>query len=316
MGETNPIIGRSRAIREVLRGISRFAPLPYPVLVAGETGVGKELAARELHHRSGRRGPFVPVNAACLPSSLIESELFGHRRGSFTGADYDREGLFETAHRGTLFLDELETLAPPAQERLLRAIETGEIRRVGETLPRRFEVRLIAATNVDPSELVATGRLRPDLYFRLAVLTLRIPPLRRRPEDIAPLSRHILEKVAAETDRPILRLSSAALRSLTLRLWPGNVRELENTLRRAAVSCAGSVVDAGDLPEPDDGVLRDSTSLQAHARTLFETRGREGIRVGEIARELGISRKTLWAWRQKWNGVAPLGEAPEPLPAL
>lgn len=310
MGEncTNPvvIIGRSRAIRGVLRDVSRFAPLPYPVLIVGETGVGKELAARELHRLSGRGGPFVPVNAACLPSDLIESELFGHRRGSFTGADRDREGLFEAAHGGTLLLDELETLSSAAQERLLRTIENGEIRRVGETLPRRCNVRIVAATNVEPAELVAAGRLRPDLFFRLAVLTLRIPPLRERPEDIPPLADHILGKVAAETGSPRRRISAAALRSMAVRPWPGNVRELENALRGAAVMCAGDTIEPYDLPDPVSAALRDSTSLQGHARALFETQERNGVRVGEIARQLGISRKTLWAWRQKWERVVPV----------
>lgn len=309
MGEkdTNPVvmIGRSRAIRGVLRDISRFAPLPYPVLIVGETGVGKELAARELHRLSGRGGPFVPVNAACLPSNLIESELFGYRRGSFTGADRDREGLFEAAHGGTLLLDELETLSAAAQERLLRAIESGEIRRVGEAFSRRFEVRIVAATNIEPADLVAGGRLRPDLFFRLAVLTLRIPPLRERPEDIPPLADHILGKVAAETGSPRRRISPAALRSMALRPWWGNVRELENALRHASVSCAGDAIEPDQLPAPLHANLRDSSSLQGHARTLFEARHRDGVRVGEIARELGISRKTLWAWRRKWERVIP-----------
>jgi len=304
------LVGRSRAIREVLRDISRFAPLPYPVVIAGETGVGKELAARELHVQSGRAGPFVPVNCACLPDSLIESELFGHARGAFTGADRERPGLFEAAHGGTLLLDEAETLSLPAQERLLRAIETGESRRVGETRPRAFNVRIVAATNVDPAELVAEHGFRADLYFRLAVLMLRIPPLRERLEDIAPLAEHLLNKFSVETGRPAPLLVPAALHILENLPWPGNVRELENMLRRAAVAAGPAeplkpchLAELIASPPPPPGSDR-------RARSIAQLR-ECGLPLNAIARRLGVTRKTLWAWRKRW----PTPSSPRLAPA-
>ncbi|HLG42460.1 MAG TPA: sigma 54-interacting transcriptional regulator [Planctomycetota bacterium] len=298
------LVGRSRAIREVLRDISRFAPLPYPVVIAGETGVGKELAARELHAQSGRAGPFVPVNCACLPDSLIESELFGHARGAFTGADRERPGLFEAAHGGTLLLDEAETLSLPAQERLLRAIESGEARRIGDTRARAFSVRIVAATNVDPAELVAEQGFRADLYFRLAVLVLRIPPLRERPEDIPDLAEHILKKFSRETGRPAPSLAPPALRTLEQYLWPGNVRELENVLRRAAVTADGAeTLKPGHLVELFASSSQ-SAAQDRHARSIAQLRER-GLPLKAIAARLGVTRKTLWAWRKRWPTPQP-----------
>jgi DNA-binding NtrC family response regulator len=211
------------------------------VLICGETGTGKELVARALHQQSGRRGGFVPVNCGSIPRELVESELFGHERGAFTGAAARRHGLFQEADGGTLFLDEIGELPAALQPRLLRVLETGVVRPVGADREVRVDVRVLAATHVDLREAVNVGRFRRDLYYRLAAAVVATPPLRARREDIGPLARRILDE-----EPGACRLSEGALRALEAHSWPGNVRELRNVLRRAA-ALHGSLLQADDL---------------------------------------------------------------------
>jgi two-component system response regulator AtoC len=233
------LVGESPAIRELKALLARYAASDAPVLIQGESGSGKELAAAALHRLSPRReGPLVPVNCGAIPESLLESELFGAERGAFTDA-VSRAGCFERANRGTIFLDEIGELAPAAQVKLLRVLEGQELTRVGGTCPVRLNVRLVAATNKDLRQQVEKGRFREDLYYRVNVLLLRVPPLRERPEDIPLLAMHLLP--------PGLSLRPEALDRLRAHPWPGNVRELRNVLQRAAVVAEDRVIRARDV---------------------------------------------------------------------
>ena len=235
------IIGESSRMREVFRLIDRVAPTDKPVLIQGESGTGKELVARALQQRSHRAGrPFVTINCAALPEQLVESELFGHRRGAFTGANEDRAGLFEVADGGTLFIDEIGELPGSLQPKLLRALEDGSIRRVGSHRERRVDVRLIAATNRNLSEEVATGRFREDLYYRINVMSLELPPLRRRDGDIALLTREFLG--------PKWTISAEAAQAIERYHWPGNVRQLKNAVDRAQILANDHHITLDDLP--------------------------------------------------------------------
>jgi serine/threonine-protein kinase PknK len=251
------IIGRSPAVVAMLERVERAARVALPVVIVGESGTGKELIARALHEHGPRRDrPFVAVNCSAMPEPLLESELFGHVRGAFTGADRDRRGLFEVADGGTLFLDEVADTGPAMQAKLLRVLQDGTFRRVGDERVRRADVRVVAATQRPLAELAAAGRFRDDLRFRLEVIAIEAPPLRARPGDIPLLIEHILARVAGE--RPP-RLTRGALRALELHAWPGNIRELENALARA-VALGGEVIDVDDLPE---GVARARASRPA-----------------------------------------------------
>lgn len=233
------LVGASAPMLALYELIERVAPTDVPVLVLGETGTGKELVARALHAYSRRRRKaFFAVNCAAVPAQLLESELFGHRRGSFTGAIADREGHFVAADGGTVFLDEIGDMPLEMQAKLLRVLQDGEVRPVGSNQVRRVDVRVVAATHRDLEALCAERRFRQDLLFRLNVVTLRLPPLRERAGDVAPLARHFLRRIGAELGRP-LELDPGALAALEAWSWPGNVRELENELRRAAVFSAG-----------------------------------------------------------------------------
>jgi DNA-binding NtrC family response regulator len=242
------LVGTSRRMGALFETIEAAAPSRASVLVQGESGTGKELVARALHARSGRRGPFVAVNCSALPETLLESELFGHARGAFTGAVSAKRGLFEEAHRGTLLLDEIGDMPPAVQVKLLRALQEGEIRPLGQNEAVRVDVRVVAATHVDLEAAITGGRFREDLYYRLAVITLTVPPLRERSEDIAGLARHFLERAAAQGARRIETIDGAALQLLRAHRWAGNVRELENVIERAAVLGRGPVLTVADLP--------------------------------------------------------------------
>ena len=223
MERTNQFVGSSLAFLDAVERASRAAPLNRPVLVIGERGTGKELIAERLHHLSSRwAGPLVTMNCAALPESLIEAELFGHEAGSFTGASKTRHGRFEEADGGTLFLDELGTLSSPAQDRLLRAVEYGEVTRIGASKPMRVDVRIVAATNIDPEKQIAAGRFRADLYFRLNVFTIHLPPLRERPGDIDLLTDYFLYRYSREFSRPIPLLPPETRQALNDYRWPGN----------------------------------------------------------------------------------------------
>jgi len=243
------LVGRSAPMRAVYRLLEKAAAVDMTVLVAGETGTGKELAARAIHSLSARRERrFVPVNCGALPGELVESELFGHARGAFTGAAAAKPGLFQEAQGGTIFLDEVGELPLAAQVKLNRALQEKEIRRVGETQAIPLDVRVVAATHRDLREEVRAGRFREDLFYRLNVFAVTLPPLRERPEDVPLLAAHLLEKHARALRRPLHGFAPEALARLAGHAWPGNVRELENVVERAVAVAGGERVEPGDLP--------------------------------------------------------------------
>ncbi len=243
-----PLIGTSSPIREAIRTVRMAAPTGAPVLLIGETGTGKEMLARELHRASGRASaPFLAVNCAAIPQGLIESELFGHARGAFTGADRERTGFFEEASGGTLFLDEISSTSPRFQAKLLRALQEGRIRRVGETADREVDVRIVAAVNVDLTEAIRRKEFREDLYYRLAVFTVPVPPLRERPADVPLLARAFLDEIAPGALERRVELDPAALARLSRHSWPGNVRELRNLIERLAALADGGRIGAAEV---------------------------------------------------------------------
>jgi two-component system, NtrC family, response regulator HydG len=293
-------VGESSLIRDVVARAQRVARSSAPVLLLGESGTGKEVFADLIHRASPRAGaPLLRINCAALPDSLLESELFGHAKGAFTGAVRDREGIFAAAHGGTLFLDEIGEMAPNVQPKLLRALQEGEVQRVGESgRSTRVDVRVIAATNRDLREAVKRGSFRSDLYYRLAVVPIEIPPLREHAEDLPALVEHFLARFGARS-----RFSAAALRAMQRYPWPGNVRELANAVEHAVVLGSSPELQIGDLPaalqdaeqqregappDEDDGTLdaiEQRTILQALARTAYNR--------SEAARLLGVTRRTL-----------------------
>jgi two-component system response regulator HydG len=243
------LLGNSAGMREVYRLALGVAPTASTVLILGESGTGKELTARAIHKQSPRANKqFVAVNCAAIPVDLVESELFGHMRGAFSGATATRPGLFEVADGGTLFLDEVGDLPLAAQVKLLRALQEGEVKRVGSNETRIVDVRVIAATNVDLRNRIAAGRFREDLYYRLNVVAISVPPLRERPEDIPLLAQHFVGRYAERTNRPIRGISERAMELLMAHAWPGNVRELENAIERAVVFCRSETIQPSDLP--------------------------------------------------------------------
>jgi DNA-binding NtrC family response regulator len=322
------IVGESASIREVRMRIQRVAPSDLTVLVLGESGTGKELVAQAIHQVSRRHSsPFVPVNCASIPDSLIESELFGHEKGAFTGAGTAHAGLVESASMGTLFLDEIGELPLAAQARLLRVLQEKEVRRVGATRALHVDVRLVAATHRDLPSMVQQGTFRGDLYFRLRVVELRLPPLRERPDDLLLLAAHVLARACARTGRARATLSANAQRAIIAYPWPGNVRELENALERALVFGDGNVVEEDMLsldpvapvssvaapvsaaappssvagpPASGEARSEDAPSLEEYFRR-FVLEHEAFLSETEIARRLGISRKTLWERRQRLN---------------
>jgi DNA-binding NtrC family response regulator len=247
LGHADPLVGASSAMEELRALITRIAPTDARVLITGESGTGKELVASSIHRQSGRAGrPFVTVNSAAIPRDLVESELFGHEKGAFTGASERRLGRFELADGGTLFLDEVGDLGQEAQAKLLRVLETGVIERVGGEKPISVNVRVLAATNKDLARATRDGKFREDLLFRLNVLPVHIPPLRERAEDVAPLARHFLARQAARLGRP-LTVDTGALQLLTSYRWPGNVRELANLVERLAILAASDTLTADEV---------------------------------------------------------------------
>jgi transcriptional regulator with PAS, ATPase and Fis domain len=292
----------------ILRLVENLSQSDATILLAGESGTGKEVVARAVHSHSPRQnGPFVAVNCGALPGELLESEMFGHVRGAFTGAVRDRAGRFETATGGTLFLDEIGDLPLPLQVKLLRVLQERTFERVGENRTRATDARIIAATNVDLQRAVREGRFRDDLYYRLRVVPIEIPPLRNRREDIEPLARHLLARASAQQGRS-LRFSPEALRALLVHRWPGNVRELENALEYAVAVCKGQTILPEDLPgevlpappDPPKKFPEDSRSETGGVpRNSEADRIRAALeahhwRRGEVARVLGVSRTTLW----------------------
>ncbi|HVS01789.1 MAG TPA: sigma-54 dependent transcriptional regulator, partial [Thermoanaerobaculia bacterium] len=268
-------------------------PVSTTVLLLGESGTGKEEAARLLHQLSGRaEGPFVTVNSAAIPLELFESEFFGHRRGAFTGATADRAGRFQVAHGGTLFLDEVNSLPAMAQAKILRVLNDGSFERVGESRPTTVDVRLVCASNADLVDEVAAGRFRSDLFYRVNVMTVRIPPLRERPEDIAPLAEHFLRQLSARFAKPLRGLAPETREALQSYSWPGNVRELRNVIERAILLEKGEVLRPGSLlfPRVPEGALGDEPSGDLHLRSNLQRAERRLIEAA-LARAGGVKRQ-------------------------
>lgn len=311
-----PIVGSSPGLRRVLHDIDIVARSDLAILILGETGVGKDLFAREIHQRSSRsQEPLIQVNCAALPESLAESELFGHTAGAFTGAQHDRAGKFEIAHGGTLFLDEIGELPLVLQPKLLRALQDGEIQRVGSDRPRKVQVRIIAATNRNLEQEVANGRFRADLFHRLSAFPLLIPPLRERSEDIAPLVEHFLEQNRRRLGTGRIELTRAALRELIAADWRGNVRELENVIGRAvlralhalppghAVTLDRQHLQGGELrpspSAPSDPTPPEALSLRERVdefqkREILRALEEQGGSWSKAAKQLGMHRSNLF----------------------
>lgn len=310
-------IGGAPAMQRVIELITKVAPTDSTVLLLGESGTGKELLANAVHRLSRRRDmPFIAINCAALPEALLESEMFGHVRGAFTGAERDKAGLFEEADGGTIFLDEIGDMALVTQAKLLRVLQNGEIRRVGAQAARRVNVRVIAATNRDLTEAVAQQQFREDLYFRLNVITIRIPPLRERMEALPGLVQHFIHEASRKYGKPVRGLDDHAMSLLREYPFPGNVRELESIVAHAVILADGDVIRAGDLPDQvrrgatprlalpyreSAGQVASLADMEArHIQHALETL--DGNQT-QAAQQLGISRSTLWR-KMRQYGIA------------
>jgi two-component system, NtrC family, response regulator len=299
------MLGTSRQMQAVFAFVRKVATTSAPVLILGENGTGKEMVVRALHRRSRQRGgPFVAINCNAIPESLLESELFGHEKGSFTGAHVQRRGLVETAAGGTLFLDEIGELPPPLQIKLLRFLQEKTFQRVGGRQELQSDARVVAATNANLRESVGNGRFREDLYFRLAVLVITLPALRDRGDDITLIAREFLQRYGAQHGKPGAGFSADALRALGVHSWPGNVRELQNRVQRAVIMAEGKRVTAADLELADTlNALPPPTLKEARERVEREVvqnaLRRCGGKITSSALELGISRPTLYELMEK-----------------
>ncbi|MCZ2153906.1 MAG: sigma-54 dependent transcriptional regulator, partial [Bryobacterales bacterium] len=303
--EFDNIVGRGQRMREILASVARVAPARTTVLLCGESGVGKDLIARAIHFHSPRRDqPFVKINCTALPESLMESELFGYEKGAFTGATAAKPGKFEQADGGTVFLDEIGDVPPSIQVKLLRILQEREFERLGSNKTRQIDVRVVAATNVDLKAALEEGNFREDLYYRLNVFPLTLPPLRERREDIPLLAQHFLRKYVDDQGSPVTGISEAAMAKLMEYAWPGNVRELENVIERSLVLATGAVLDAGDvkLDEPrrnhaasgETSFLPEGVSLEQHEQNLIrEAMRRANNNKSQAARMLGLTRNAL-----------------------
>ena len=309
------LIGQSPAVRDVLDLVRQVAPTSATVLIEGESGTGKELVARALHDLSQRRGrPFVRVNCAALPETLLESELFGYEKGAFTGAVGRKEGRFQLADGGTLLLDEVGDLSPLTQAKLLRVLQEGEFEPLGATRTIKVDVRVVAATNQDLAQLVKDKRFREDLYYRLQVITVTVPPLRERSEDIPLLAHHFLRRFATKNRRELDGFTEAALRCLLDYNWPGNVRELEHAVERAVILARGRLLDIADLPEAVTqteptarvvsipiGMPLDEVEQRLIDETLRQTKGDKEL----AAKLLGIASRTIYRKLREREGPQP-----------
>jgi len=307
---TSSIIGSSLPMAELQEMISYVAPTEATVLITGESGTGKELVAAELHKNSERhQGPFIRVNCAALAESLLESELFGHEKGAFTGADRERDGKFVQAAGGTLFLDEIGETSHAMQVKMLRVLQEQELQRVGGEETIQTDARIIAATNRDLEEEVRKGNFREDLYYRLNVVTVHVPPLRDRGEDISLLVQFFVEKFAAKNRRKVEGITPECLQLLSSYQWPGNVRELENAIERGVILMRGEHLTEKSLPLPiqnqkaeSGGAVSEATSLQeVEKQQILKTLEETGGNKSEAARRLGITRKTLQNKLQKYD---------------
>jgi two-component system, NtrC family, response regulator AtoC len=318
------IIAKSQSMRDVVSLVQRIAASTASVLITGESGTGKELIARAIHYNSTRAtGPFVGVNLAAVPEGLIESELFGHKRGAFTDARNDKNGLFVEADAGTIFLDEIGELAMPLQAKLLRVLQEHEVRPLGATKNTRVDVRVVAATNKKLEAMLADGSFREDLYYRLNVIHLDLPPLRSRPEDVIPLAEHILRSLGAKQTPPrYMRLSPEAQHMLLAYHWPGNVRELMNVLERGIALCQGELIAEDDLPpqvrdhRPSDflgaAVARRMTLAELEREFIERVLEDEAGNKTRAAQRLGLDRKTLYRKLDEYAKQGDTGRASSP----
>ena len=317
-GSFERMVGRHAEMARIYQLITQIASTPTTVLITGESGTGKELVARAIHARSERRGqPFVAVNVAAIPEALVESELFGHEKGAFTGAHAKKLGRFELAHGGTVFLDEIGTLRLDLQAKLLRVLQEREIERLGGVRPVPVDVRILAATNVNLRSAVRERTFREDLYYRLNVVPIHVPPLRERREDIPALVEHFVRKIARECNRDVRGVSAGALEVLTRYDWPGNVRELENVLHRAVVLARSPVIHLQDvpldvaMPETGSRLGEDTSPPLREAMEQFERqyilRVLEGTgwNVSRAARRLGVHRNTVLTKLSGWGIQRP-----------
>jgi two-component system response regulator AtoC len=317
------IVGRSRAMRDLFQTLETVARTASTILISGETGTGKEVVARAIHHASPRRGQrFVALNCSAIPENLLEAEIFGHVRGAFTGAIGTRQGRLEQAHRGTLFLDEVGTMSMSLQMKLLRVLQEREFERVGDNQTIKVDVRVIAATNADLGRMVAEGGFREDLYYRLNVIPVTLPPLRDRREDIPLLVQHFLQKFCSEASRPVMTVSQAAMRPLMTFGWPGNVRQLENAMERAvALSGPRTQIEISDLPPdiqqasdagdlipglalPDDGLDFDAFISRIEHEVIRRALERTGGNKAAAASVLNLKRTTLVEKLKRLEGLA------------
>ena len=305
-------IGVSETMQTLYQLVQQVAPARSNIFIVGETGTGKELVARAVHQASGRSGLFVPINCAAIPEELLESELFGHQKGAFTGATRDRVGKCELSSGGTIFLDEITEMPLALQAKLLRVVQEGTIERLGSNVPTHVDLRIVAATNRDPLQAVEEGALRRDLYFRLNVVRIDVPLLRQRQADIPLLAEHFLHKYASELGRKVPRLTADTLQRLQSYPWPGNVRELENLMERAVVLCRGGAIDAGHFPPetmqsashaaaplPAGPALPESLAMKGHGESLEAQLIQAALERSEnnksaAARLLEISERALW----------------------
>ncbi len=299
------IIGRSAAMQEVFSLIQRIADSPVTVMITGESGTGKELVARALHFNSDRaKRPFMAVNCAAIPGPLLESELFGYKRGAFTDAHQDRNGLLLEADGGSVFLDEVAELSPPLQAKLLRALQEREVKPLGAARSVAIDVRFISATNSDLDKLLKSGDFREDLYYRLNVVQIAIPPLRERPEDILPLAGHLLDLATKKTGKQVTEFAPRAAKALLAYPWPGNVRELENVIERAVALSQGQEIDLPDLPPPllerkssdllATAAARQMTLHDLEQEYILQILNDEEGNKSRAAQRLGLDRKTLY----------------------
>jgi DNA-binding NtrC family response regulator len=318
--ETRPIIGRNPAMVELFKLVSRVAATKSSVLIQGDSGTGKELIARTIHEGSPRSSrPFVPVNVTSLSETLLESELFGHVKGAFTGAMERRPGLFVEANHGTIFLDEIGDMSLPMQAKLLRVLQEQELKPVGATETIQIDVRMVTATHQDLDALVRDGRFREDLYYRLNVVMLRVPRLQERPEDIPLLAEHFLRRFGALSNRPLLGFSAPAMSALQAYPWPGNVRELENVVDRAVALAPGSIVELTDLPDklivhahtgprtipgPSGSAPLQRATLDDTVRAyVLQVLDEVGGNKTEAARVLEVPRRTLYRMLERYGAV-------------
>ncbi|HAM53413.1 MAG TPA: hypothetical protein DCP92_22970 [Nitrospiraceae bacterium] len=302
------IIGESPAIKRIINEVKKFSDAKSNVLILGETGTGKELLARALHYNSQRADrPFIPINCSAIPEQLLESELFGHVKGAFTGAISFKKGLFEEANGGTVFLDEIGNLNMTLQSKLLRVLEDYQIRPVGGTQSVKIDLRFICATNRNLETALKEGQFREDLFYRINVITIKVPPLRQRKEDIEPLVRYSIQKYSADLGKPVKDMNAETMKLLVDYHWPGNVRELQNIIERAILIAENGILSAEHLPDNvkaglifTQEMLEDRLSIEEYTKTFIQKYQHE-FTEQQMADMLGITRKSLWEKRKRWG---------------